>query len=408
MRYDMVFEGGGAKGVVFVGALKAFEARGHSAGRVLGTSAGAIFATLLAAGYGGDEMIEGLEEHIDGRWVFSSFMGPPRPFEPREIDESSIYEVLASLDMPFVPAAAEERLDRWLAAKLANHPTFRHVFSLVERGGWYSADPFVTWFKRRLDMAPPGGAPRDYGDHTFAQLHAATGVDLSVVAADITGHEMLILNHRTAPDLPVAWAVRMSMSIPLLWPEVQWEPGWGTYMGRDMRGHAIVDGGLLSNFPIALFASRDPAVTEVMGDVASPRILGLNIDDDTPVANAPPNPQKGGGGGGGLDRLRASQRLADLVNTAIGARDKSVAGALSRFVVNLPAGGYETAEFDMTAERRKALVQSGIDAMQAYLDKEESAAGLSFGAGDEGELALPPAARRQADADARKLLRGRG
>jgi NTE family protein len=51
MKYDLVFEGGGAKGMVFVGALEEYFSRGHSAGRLLGTSAGAITAVLLAAGY---------------------------------------------------------------------------------------------------------------------------------------------------------------------------------------------------------------------------------------------------------------------------------------------------------------------------------------------------------------------
>ena len=39
MQYDMVFEGGGAKGMVFVGALKELEARGITSARLLGTSA---------------------------------------------------------------------------------------------------------------------------------------------------------------------------------------------------------------------------------------------------------------------------------------------------------------------------------------------------------------------------------
>ena len=54
MKYDLVFEGGGAKGMVFVGALHVFEAQGHTYGRLLGTSAGAITATLLAAGLPAD------------------------------------------------------------------------------------------------------------------------------------------------------------------------------------------------------------------------------------------------------------------------------------------------------------------------------------------------------------------
>jgi predicted acylesterase/phospholipase RssA len=30
MQYDLVFEGGGAKGMVFVGALRELERRGHT------------------------------------------------------------------------------------------------------------------------------------------------------------------------------------------------------------------------------------------------------------------------------------------------------------------------------------------------------------------------------------------
>jgi NTE family protein len=51
MQYDLVFEGGGAKGAAFVGAIQEFERRGHTARRYIGTSAGAITATLMAAGY---------------------------------------------------------------------------------------------------------------------------------------------------------------------------------------------------------------------------------------------------------------------------------------------------------------------------------------------------------------------
>ena len=48
---DLVFEGGGAKGMVFVGALEELFRDGtRRAGRLLGTSAGAITAVTLAAG----------------------------------------------------------------------------------------------------------------------------------------------------------------------------------------------------------------------------------------------------------------------------------------------------------------------------------------------------------------------
>ncbi len=64
MKCDLVFEGGGAKGMVFVGALTEFEQQGLRPRRVVGTSAGAITATLLAAGYTANEMLEARGEGV--------------------------------------------------------------------------------------------------------------------------------------------------------------------------------------------------------------------------------------------------------------------------------------------------------------------------------------------------------
>jgi predicted acylesterase/phospholipase RssA len=77
MQYDMVFEGGGAKGMVFVGAMQELETRGHTPARLLGTSAGSIMATFLAAGYDAREMAVALNETQDGQPVFLGFLETP-------------------------------------------------------------------------------------------------------------------------------------------------------------------------------------------------------------------------------------------------------------------------------------------------------------------------------------------
>lgn len=78
MEYDLVFEGGGAKGGAFAGALRAFERNGHKPRRVIGSSAGSIVATLIAAGYSAEECLEALEHKLpDGRSVFASFLDTP-------------------------------------------------------------------------------------------------------------------------------------------------------------------------------------------------------------------------------------------------------------------------------------------------------------------------------------------
>ena len=58
MEYVGIFEGGGAKGFAHVGALKATEERGIQFSEVGGTSAGAIIAALVAAGFKADELYQ--------------------------------------------------------------------------------------------------------------------------------------------------------------------------------------------------------------------------------------------------------------------------------------------------------------------------------------------------------------
>lgn len=240
---------------------------------------------------------------------------------------------------------------------------FRHVLALVERGGWFAADRFVSWFSTKLESGSYKGRNRNFSSMTLAQFFDATGVELSMVASDVTDGKMLVMNHRTAPDCSVVWGVRMSMSIPLLWDEVIWQPVWGRYLGSEIAGHAIVDGGLLSNFPIELYISGAPQVTKLMGPKTSNPVLGMLIDEKLPVTkglfvriNIKPG------------ELKTVQRLERLVDTATGAHDKMVMDEYRHLVAHLPAAGYGTTEFDMSDERRKALVSAGREAMSLYLD----------------------------------------
>jgi len=400
MQYDMVFEGGGAKGMGFVGALEIFFSAGHTHGRLLGTSAGAITAALLAAGYRPQEMLESLSEKIDGRSVFSDFMAVPSALDKDSIRTSATRELLRRIDLPFIPERFEEKLDDHLVEWLAAQPSLRCVFSFIERGGWYSADNFVTWLKKRLDSGSNEGNPRQFSQMTLAEFYEATQTDLSLVASDTTQGAMLVLNHRTAPNLPLVWAVRMSMSVPLLWQEVVWKEEWGRYRDRDMVGNAIVDGGLLSNFPIELFVSRAAPVINVMGPDVSQNVLGMLIDEllEVPGAGSTVTTQSKIG----LGDLHTVQRISNLVNTTLSARDKNVIDAFEKLVVRLPAKGYGTTEFDMTDARRELLVEAGRTVMKAYLEQAAlTDSQMSFGIGpSEAELQ----AQKTADKTAMKML----
>src|SRR5436305_307633 len=81
------------------------------------------------------------------------------------------------------------------------------------------------------------------------------GGGVQVIASDLSKERMLVLPRDARdqlgidPDeLEVARAVRMSMSIPMFFdPVVHQNPA------NANEEHVIVDGGLLSNFPIWLF-----------------------------------------------------------------------------------------------------------------------------------------------------------
>ena len=71
MKYTAVFQGGGMKGLAYAGALLALEENGFYPKRASGTSIGALFASLVMAGYSGYEIIEILKQ-IDISQFFSS------------------------------------------------------------------------------------------------------------------------------------------------------------------------------------------------------------------------------------------------------------------------------------------------------------------------------------------------
>ncbi len=137
MQYDMVFEGGGAKGMVFVGALQELQTRGHSPARLLGTSAGSIMATFLAAGYDVDEMADTLIEEKDGQPIFLSFLEAPEAPSQEEIHGSAIRKFLRDVNIRLIPDGIEEKLDDALAKTFATSAYTSRIFSFIEYGGLY-------------------------------------------------------------------------------------------------------------------------------------------------------------------------------------------------------------------------------------------------------------------------------
>ena len=96
--YDVVFSGGGAKGIALIGAVREMEEQGITYNRLVGTSAGTIIAVLLAVGYDADELEAAMAERADdGSIIMSTFLEVPESFDDEVVRDSLTYLLLNDL-----------------------------------------------------------------------------------------------------------------------------------------------------------------------------------------------------------------------------------------------------------------------------------------------------------------------
>ena len=181
------------RGIAYVGALEVLDNEGilKNIKRVAGTSAGAMVAVLVGLNYTASEISEVLWSLNFQKFLDDSF-GCARDFD-----------------------------------------------RLINEYGWYKGD-----FFRNL-MADLIKDKTGNGEATFKDLAKAKKYrDIYLIGADLsTGFSKVFCNDKT-PNVKVADAARVSMSIPLFFRAVN---------GINNDGHIYVDGGLLDNYPIKVF-----------------------------------------------------------------------------------------------------------------------------------------------------------
>src|SRR6187402_751495 len=137
-EFDLVFKGGGAKGNAFAGALDVFSKAGHTYRRLVGTSAGAITATLVGAGYTPDQLLAACCEKLpNGDPVFTTFMDPPELSDFTEVvcDQSDTAWLLKRVPLPGLA-------EHMILGGLLHIDLYRELFSFNECGGFYAGNAF--------------------------------------------------------------------------------------------------------------------------------------------------------------------------------------------------------------------------------------------------------------------------
>ena len=355
LTLDLALQGGGTKGIALGGAIAEILRRGHVIRRVVGTSAGAIVAALVTAGFSGDELVRLSVGRTpeDYPLFFDCVTEPIVPMSP-DVEPAISKMELAALKLP-------TGLGRRLLSAHA-------ALAFLERGGFNSGEGFVGALMSALE-----GKQRGLSRVTLGELHERTGRHLTVIVTDTTARRLRALNHVSAPTCPLVSAVRMSMSIPLYFAEVVWRAEWGPYAGEDLTGHVMVDGGMLSNLPIGfILPSANELVARLMGPAPEGEAfpVGLVLDTSLEVPGAPPAPEASSGLGA-LAATRLGQRLVALADTMVNGMDLTVSDSASRHLCRLPAGGYRATEFEMTQARAEALVSAATAVTARYLDELE-------------------------------------
>ncbi|MBU8907713.1 patatin-like phospholipase family protein [Desertibacillus haloalkaliphilus] len=291
MEIDGVFEGGGVKSLAFIGALREVERKEMTFDRIAGTSAGSVIASFIKAGYTSQE-IESLVTNTD----FTTFMDP-------------INSIL-----PF-------RFAKWA----------RVYWKL----GLYRGNLLEQWLSDQLAVK---------GVKTFADLPEGS---LKIIASDLTRGRLIVLpddleQYGLLPEkFPVARAVRMSCSIPYFFEPVK-------VTGASGKRFVIVDGGVLSNFPIWLFLNKktNKLKRPLLGFRLSPKF------DDLPEN----------------DIKNALGLFHSLFETMLRAHDlRYITKDHTDNIVFIPVESVTATDFDLSLEKKKALINIGRERTNRFL-----------------------------------------
>ena len=302
---NLVFEGGGVRGIDYAGALSVLEERGmvRPVERVGGTSVGAVTAPLLAVGYTAQEMTAVLADldvgqFNDGRWFF---------------------------------IGGFHRLTRYY--------------------GWYRGERFERWLETII--------ARKTGNSnlTFARLHQRKGEpykDLYVTGTDLTDQKAVVFSHERTPDLPLKTAVRISMSVPLYFGAVFMNDQHQVVRKprKNQTYHVMVDGGLTANYPIGLFD---------IGGRPNPETLGLKLERPEQIQ------QLGTGNGLATYAIRnVNGYVSAFYNYVIENLNPASASEKNR-TIHISMDGIKPRVRRMQTDEMQRLYQSGERAAQLFI-----------------------------------------
>ena len=225
---NLVFEGGGVLGIAYLGALHYFYQEGllQNLKRTAGTSAGAITACITSFNLPFEELKK-IVDSLEYKKIPQSKVLPDlkKITEPMQIEFESMFGDISC------------------------------IYRLITKYGWYSTDYFYQWMQAQITAQfdqSKKAPPYTFADFKNPFIHKGQRHfhDLYIIGTDLSYHISRIFSYETTPDMEVALAVKISMSIPLFFEAVELD-----LMGQNDSKNLFCDGGVMWNYPINIFDS---------------------------------------------------------------------------------------------------------------------------------------------------------
>lgn len=349
------FQGGGMKGLGFVGVIEAMEACGvmDQLEEVAGSSAGAIVALLVALGYTAREIRQEMmalnfltlqDKEVPG-WFESSglkdvlFHGGFQAL--KEADKFALLNKLPVVKQLIALASLPGQ-----AIKAAESVEDVLELAFGQDLGLWKGEALLNLLAR-LVARKTGNPNLTFADLALlAEQHPGKFRALHLTGSNLTTKKLEIYNAANWPDLPLIEAVRISASFPGAFrPVIKPLTSKEEYelMQEDPKKRVVpvrVDGGLLQNLPDIF--NHPPYYMPTKNEPGNPEVLALSFLD--PESKNPPKFRNG------LDLVKA---LYSTVMSEDDLREK-----YKNRIAYINPKNVGTLEFDANLEKRLALANS--------------------------------------------------
>lgn len=245
---NVVFSGGGAKGVVYPGVIQALQ--GQPIKNVAGSSIGAVTAALYASGMSGFAF-EDLTMQLD----FKELLGSLNVKTLKKTGEPLLNFLkthIADSILTTLKAANKNQFAEQYQRLSDNEKNALHTM-LGDPQQQNSVEALLTQIQ---DPEFKITTPVTFSMlATLTQFNEVAGIDgtfkdLSVTAVNKDSGELYIFNAKNTPDMEIALASRASASLPVLLEPVEIDSKSLGIYGQDGKAKHFVDGGFLDNIPV--------------------------------------------------------------------------------------------------------------------------------------------------------------